>query len=102
MTNGQLSPYTGTKADQAAHLAYVDRWVKVMHRPVLVGEFEVQEDDPNGVAFQDQLTDLMRAKGYSWARWQGPGKWQLAEGGYGDLNDEGADLAAILAGPGLP
>lgn len=100
MTNGQLNPYIGTKADQAAHLAYVDRWVNVLHRPVLVGEFEVQADDPNGVAFQDQLTDLMRAKGYSWARWQGPGTWQLAGGsGYGDLNAEGADLAAILAGP---
>ena len=102
MVNSASKTYVGTIADQAAHLAYVDRWVNVLHRPVLVGEFEVQEDDPNGPLFQDQLTGLMKGKGYSWARWQGPGTWQLADDGYGALNAEGLDLSGILASPGLP
>ncbi len=105
MANSNFSDYTGTKADQALHLAYVDRWVKVLNRPVIVGEFEVPWNQTNGVQYQDDLTDLMRSKGYSWARWQGPGQWALAGvngGGYGPLNPEGLDLANILAGPGLP
>ena len=75
MSNGNpdFHDYVGTKADQALHLAYVDRWVKVLNRPVIVGEFEVPADDANGAHYQDELTELMRAKGYSWARWQGPG-----------------------------
>ena len=59
MTNNEIKPYTGHRPIQALHLAYVDRWVKVLNRPVLVGEFEVQQDDPNGATFQDQLTGLM-------------------------------------------
>ena len=39
-----VDDYTGTEADQALHLAYVDRWVKVLNRPVIVGEFEVPAD----------------------------------------------------------
>ena len=98
MTNNGIDDYQGTSADQAAHLAYVDRWVKTLKRPVIVGEFEAQATDPHGSVFQDQLTTLMAQKGYSWARWQGPGTWQLATGsGYGVLNDEGIDLAQILA-----
>ena len=98
MTNNEIKPYTGTSASQALHLAYADRWVKVLNRPVLVGEFEVQQDDPNGATFQDQLTGLMAQKGYSWARWQGPGTWTLAVDDWGALNPEGQDLANILAG----
>ncbi len=74
------------------------RWRQVLHRPVIVGEWEVPAADPQGTVYQAQMLKLFAQYGLSWARWQGPGnasgpgKWQLEDSYNGPLNAEGQQL----------
>jgi hypothetical protein len=100
MVNSNFSTYSGTQARQLAHLNYVTRWQTVLKRPVLVGEFEIHQDVlPTATVFQQQITDLLAKKGYSWARWQGPGDYSLQTPDWGPLNLLGTQLQTILGGP---
>ena len=94
----ETKPYYGTLADQRAHLKYALRSRQVLHRPIIVGEWEVPAADAQGTVYQAQMLKLFAQYGLSWARWQGPGngsgpgKWQLEDSYNGPLNAEGQQL----------
>jgi hypothetical protein len=100
-THNQLSTrYHGTAGNQWLNLAIPWRRTHLLGIPMIVGEWGVRNDDVRNHVYNEQMEEIFRRHGLSWARWDMDCVSTFGLVSHGRLNEQGQWLASEIAGTG--
>jgi cellulase (glycosyl hydrolase family 5) len=100
-THNQLSTrYHGTARNQWLNLAIPWRRTHLLGIPMIVGEWGVRNDDVGNHVYNEQMEEIFRRHGLSWARWDMDCVSTFGLVSHGRLNEQGQWLASEILGTG--
>jgi hypothetical protein len=92
--------YHGSARNQWLNLAIPWRRTHLLGIPMIVGEWGVRNDDVRNHVYNEQMEEIFRRHGISWARWDLDCVSTFGLVSHGRLNEQGRSLATEILGPG--